>query len=129
MKISKHIKQWLVGSLLCLVLLPVQAARVADGLDAARQGNYSGALHFWQERAKAGDAQAQFNLALMYHGGLGVAADEIQALRWYQKAAQSGYPWAQEYMAIGYQEGWFGLKRDRRKAKRWFKQLGKSDYF
>jgi len=129
MNISGNIKRLIFGSVLCAALLPVQAASVADGFDATRQGDYSGALQFWQERARLGDAQAQFNLALMYHGGLGVKLDEAQALQWYQKAAQNGYPWAQEYMAIGYQEGWFGLKRDRKKSGRWFKQLDKKGYF
>ena len=31
---------------------------------------------------------------------------------------------AQEYLAIGYQEGWFGLKRDRKKSRYWYKKLG-----
>ena len=115
--------------MLCAALLPVHAATVVDGFDAARQGDYSSALQFWQERANAGDAQAQFNLALMYHGGLGVESDEAQALEWYQKAAQNGYPWAQEYLAIGYQEGWFGLERDHNKSRSWFKQLEKKGYF
>jgi len=129
MNISRYIKRLVVSSVLCVALIPVQAAAVDDGFDAARQGDYNGALQFWQERASLGDAQAQFNLALMYHGGLGVPSDEEKALQWYQKAAQNGYPWAQEYMAIGYQEGWFGLKRDRKKSKRWFKQLDKTGYF
>jgi hypothetical protein len=129
MCISRTIKQLIVGSTLCLALLPLHAATVDDGFDATRHGDYSSALEFWQERASSGDAQAQFNLALMYHGGLGVKPDESQALQWYQKAAQNGYPWAQEYLAIGYQEGWFGLERDRKKAKSWFKQLENKSYF
>lgn len=129
MNILNTIKRIIIGSVLCLALLPVQAAKHADGLDAARQGDYSLALKFWRVKAGQGDAQAQFNLALMYHGGLGVMMDEAQALLWYKKAALSGYPWAQEYMAIAYQEGWFGLKQDRKQSLRWFKQLNKNNYF
>jgi len=129
MTITSIIKQLIIVSALCVAMLPAQAASVKDGFDAARQGDFSGALQFWQDRARMGDAQAQFNLALMYHGGLGVKSDETKALQWYQKAAQNGYPWAQEYLAIGYQEGWFGLKRDRKQSKRWFKQLEKKSYF
>jgi hypothetical protein len=129
MSISSNIKQLMVGSVLCVALLPVQAAVVADGFDAARQGDYGSALQFWQERARLGDAQAQFNLALMYHGGLGVESDETKALQWYQKAAQNGSSWAQEYLAIAYQEGWFGLKADHKKAKSWMKQLDRQHSF
>jgi len=129
MKIISVIKQLIVGSVLCLSLSAVQAENSVDGFDATRQGDYSSALKFWQERASEGDAQAQFNLALMYHGGLGVEIDEARALEWYQKAAQNGYPWAQEYLAIGYQEGWFGLKVDHKKSKHWFKRLENKGYF
>ena len=129
MKIRSVIKQLIIGSVLCLGMSAVQAGNIVDGFDATRQGDYSSALKFWQERARAGDAQAQFNLALMYHGGLGVEMNEARALEWYQKAAQNGYPWAQEYLAIGYQEGWFGLKVDHKKSKDWFKRLESKDYF
>lgn len=120
------IKHLLLGAIMVMALAPVQAAqlKVEDGFDAARQGNYLGALDFWRERAKSGDAQAQFNLALMYHGGLGVERDEGKALYWYQQAADNGYSWAQEYLAIGYQEGWFGLQQDRKKSRYWYQQLG-----
>jgi TPR repeat protein len=119
----KHIRTLITALLLCLLVSPVMAGKTLNGFDATRQGDYSGALQYWRERAKAGDAQAQFNLALMYHGGLGVAADEATALRWYQKSARNGYPWAQEYLAIAYQEGWFGLKPDREKSRLWLKKL------
>jgi len=125
----KTIRALMTALLLCLTVSPLMAANAVDGFDAARQGDYSGALNYWQERAQAGDAQAQFNLALMYHGGLGVAVDEVAALRWYKKSAQNGYPWAQEYLAIAYQEGWFGLKPDPDKSHDWFKKLeGKGNF-
>jgi hypothetical protein len=128
MSLRKQIQACIAVLLLSLAVSPLMAAASPDGFDATRQGDYSGALKYWQERARAGDAQAQFNLALMYHGGLGVAMDEATALRWYTKAAQNGYPWAQEYLAIAYQEGWFGLKRDPDKSRDWLKKLEDRGY-
>lgn len=37
-----------------------------------------------------GNPQAQFNLALMYHSGAGVARNEAEAVAWYHKAAENG---------------------------------------
>lgn len=123
MKITYLVKYLLAALLLCLATLQVNAANVSDGFDATRTGDFEGALEFWQQRAKSGDAQAQFNLALMYHGGLGVEADEAEALKWYQKAAANDSDWAQEYLAVAYQEGWFGLDRNHKKSKFWYKKL------
>ena len=130
MSLRKQIRAITTVLLLCLAVVspPLMAAASQDGFDATRQGDYNGALKYWQERAKAGDAQAQFNLALMYHGGLGVAMDEATALQWYTKSAQNGYPWAQEYLAIAYQEGWFGLKRDLAKSRNWMEKLEERSY-
>ena len=106
----------------------VSMAETLDGFDATRAGDYQSALKFWQTRASKGDAQAQFNLALMYHGGLGVKANEAEAVKWYQTAAENNSILAQEYMAVAYQEGWFGLKRDPEKAKYWYKRLSQNGF-
>lgn len=93
------------------------------GLLASEAGNYEVAVNSWQPLAKQGDGAAQFNLALMYHRGLGVLADEAMAVEWYQKSASNGYPKAQEFLAAAYREGWFGLKKDPQKAAYWDQQL------
>jgi hypothetical protein len=90
-----------------------------DGLLASEAGDYDTAVSKWQPLAQQGDAAAQFNLALMYHRGLGVAHDEARAVSWYQKSAANGYARAQEFLAVAYREGWFGLPRDKAKADYW----------
>lgn len=45
----------------------------------------------WQKEAKAGDADAQYNLAYLYENGLGVPKDEAKALELYQQAANQGH--------------------------------------
>lgn len=128
MKIKHAIRCLLASLLFSMMFMQVHAGEVQDGFDAARAGDFKGALEFWQQRAEQGDAQAQFNLALMYHGGLGVEQSEAEALKWYQKAAANDSRWAQEYLAIGYQEGWFGLDRNRKKASHWYNELAKKGF-
>jgi len=123
MRILNLIKVLPLSLLLFSGSFQAQASMVENGFDAARQGDVSGALKFWENRAAKGDGQAQFNLAMMYHGGLGVEQSETVALKWYHEAAKNNYTWAQEYLAIGYQEGWFGLNRDKGKSVYWYKQL------
>lgn len=101
----------------------VQADSYSDAFAAAEKGNYDKALSLFIPLAEQGNAQAQFNLALMYHGGLGVKRSEQQAVVWYQRAATNGSKEAQEFLAVGYQEGWFGLPRDNRQASYWFERL------
>ena len=93
------------------------------GLLASEAGNYDAAVSSWQPLAKQGDGAAQFNLALMYHRGLGVVANEAVAVQWYQKSASNGYPKAQEFLAAAYREGWFGLQKDLQKAAYWDQKL------
>jgi len=93
------------------------------GLLASEAGDYAAAVGAWEPLASQGDAAAQFNLALMYHRGLGVAADEQKAVKWYQKSASNGYARAQEFLAAAYHEGWFGLEKNLQKSEYWSQQL------
>jgi len=45
----------------------------------------------WQKEAKAGDADAQYNLAYIYEKGLGVPKNETKALELYQQAIDHGH--------------------------------------
>jgi len=90
---------------------------------AAEAGDYTSATAQWNSLAQAGNPEAQFNLGLMYHSGLGGSMNEHEAVSWYEKAAQNGYPRAQEFLAVAYREGWFGLTRDLKKADYWLDQL------
>lgn len=101
------------------------AFTLQSGFDAARNGYYSDAASLFVPLANSGDAHAQFNLALMYHSGLGVGRDENEAVKWYLKAAESGSDMARTYLAVGYGEGWFGLQQDATKARYWQDRLTK----
>jgi len=101
----------------------VQAGDFADGFVAAEQGDYQKAASEWKSLAEHGNAQAQFNMALLYHSGAAGKIDEAKAVQLYRRAAENGYPQAQEYMVVGYREGWFGLKKDAKKAQYWEQRL------
>ena len=98
------------------------------GLLASESGDYAMAAIRWEPLAAEGDALAQFNLALMYHRGLGVQQNEAMAVSWYHKSAENGYSKAQEFLAAAYREGWFGLKQDHQKADYWNQQLENSSF-
>lgn len=90
-----------------------------SGFLAAESGDYTTAMKKWGPLAEQGNPVAQFNLAMLYHSGSGVPQSETQAIKWYTLAAENGYYKAQEYLAAGYAEGWFGLKINSKKARYW----------
>ena len=112
-----------IGVVLATLSLSVNASNYNEGFIAAESGNYKSALQEWGPLAEKGHAVAQFNLAMLYHSGSGISLDEKKAVEWYRKSAQNGYYKAQEYMAVGYREGWFGLPKDSKKAEYWEKKL------
>ena len=72
-----------------------------------------------QSKANQGDANAQFNLALMYKHGEGVPQDFKQAIQWYTKAAEQGDVDAQYNLALMYKNG-EGVLQDYMIAYAWF---------
>lgn len=102
------------------------AGDFANGFEAAEEHEYKRAIAQWEPLAKKGSPEAQFMLGTLYHSGLTGQVDEKTAVALYHKAAEAGHLVAQEYLAIGYQEGWFGLKKDRKKAKFWHKKVKKN---
>jgi TPR repeat protein len=95
----------------------------ADGFIAAESGDYEKAASKWMPLAEAGHPAAQFNIGLMYHSGIGVYFNEQEAVKWYKKSAENGFRPAQEFLVVGYTEGWFGLPKDKNKAKYWEDKL------
>ncbi len=48
---------------------------------------------------------AQSDLGLMHFGGQGVPVDEVEAVKWFRKAAEQGDAKAQYRLGIMYDEG------------------------
>ena len=83
--------------LCCALFVSAQAFGGAydDGVAAYDQGQYATALSLWLPLAEQGNVAAQYNVAVLYEKGLGVAQDYVAAARWYAKAAAQGDPEAQ----------------------------------
>ncbi len=112
----------LVGSVLSTMLffsMPASSDEFLNGFKAAEQHDYKVAVQKWERLAKRGDPNAQFMLGMMYHSGIAGEQDEVAAVNLYKKAAEGGNLVAQEYLAIAYKEGWFGLKVNKKQAKYW----------
>jgi TPR repeat protein len=73
------------------------------------------------QKAKQGDASAQYDLASMYSKGKGVVQDYKQAFTWCKKAAEQGHVWAQYGLGLLYHEGQ-GVPQDYKQAVYWYKK-------
>ena len=69
--------------------------------------------------AAQGDADAQYNLGVMYADGLGTAQDYLEARKWYRKAADRGDPLAQYNLGVMAASGQ-GAAPDNVEAHLWF---------
>ncbi len=56
-------------------------------------------------RAQQGEASAQWQLGIMYYGGLGVPKDYQEAVKWFRKAADQGFDDAQYNLGVMYAHG------------------------
>ena len=90
-----------------------------EGVNAYDSGDYTTALKEFAALAEQGDADAQFNLALMYTNGHGVPQDYKQAVKWYTKAAEQGDAEAQYNLGTMYAIGQ-GVPQDNVYAHMWF---------
>lgn len=74
-----------------------------------------------QARADGGEAQAQFEMGLVFERGmLGQEQDLKQAFRWYAAAAPQGHVSAQNNLATLYTRG-KGVERDYGEAVKWYR--------
>lgn len=94
-----------------------------------------------KKKAEAGDAQAQYNLGLIYNKGEGVTLDEekgkepweldwsnrgkklqTKAVEWFQKAAVQGHAEAQFRLGMMCYYGYEGVPMDKAKAAEWWQK-------
>ena len=92
-----------------------------DGVDAYIKGDYKTAFKEWQPLADQGDADAQYNLGLMYGNGRGVLKDDKQAVKWYRKAADQSVAEAQYNLGWMYANG-KGVLKDDKEAVKWYRK-------
>ncbi|MAA50667.1 MAG: hypothetical protein CMP83_10900, partial [Gammaproteobacteria bacterium] len=60
------------------------------GLKEFNKGNYELALDIWKPLANEGVSNAQYNVGLMHHNGLGTKQDFKKAYKWLLKSSEQG---------------------------------------
>lgn len=93
---------------------------LGGGYQSYLKGDYTAAYDEWLPLAELGDAEAQFNLGVLYDEGAGVERDMATAADWYRKAATQGFIDAQTNLGIMYYHG-LGVDRDHELAAHWFR--------
>jgi TPR repeat protein len=86
-----------------------------------KNNNFSAALVQYQKAADQGNANAQYNLGVMYANGQGVAKDDAQAASWYRKAAEQGSALAQNNLGSMYRYG-LGVTQNNAEAVKWYRK-------
>jgi len=72
------------------------------GQDGKVQHDYAGAAYWYHQASDHGEAQASYELAILYHDGLGVPADASQSFQLLQKAAEANYVPAMPLLSNAY---------------------------
>ncbi len=67
--------------------------------------DYAKAAKWFEEASHNGSSNAQYNLGVLYHQGLGVRKDTSKAIELYRVAASNNHPEALYNLAIAYVEG------------------------
>ena len=70
-------------------------------------------------RAEQGDADAQYDIGVMYSDGKNVPQDEAQTIVWFRKAAEQGHVDAQFCLGVMYEHG-LGVPPDNAQAVVWY---------
>lgn len=120
--ISQNLQRTLCFLAIVFGALPVTgfADEMSKGLTAYQAGRYDEAYQAWLPLAKKGDANAQFNLGLLYRNGFGVKQNDREALIWFSQAAQQGLLDAQYNTGLMYMEG-RGVATSKIDAFQWWK--------
>lgn len=80
------------------------------------------AAYWFTKAANQGNADAQYNLGVMYYNSYGVAQDKTKAVQWYTKAAEQGHAKAQYDLGLMYYIG-DGVAQDEKKAIEWLTKV------
>lgn len=88
---------------------------------------YTKAFEMFEKGAKAGYANAQLNLALMYYNNKYEIKNLEKAYFWLKKASNEEYDKAQYYMGIFYENGYY-VDKNLKTAIYWFKKSAKNAY-
>lgn len=92
--------------------------QLQEAMGAAKLSDFETALDIWMPLAEAGNAEAQYNVAIMNEHGEGIPEDKIAAQEWMRKAAEQHHPKAQQILGNYLFHGTAG-KVDKRESYKW----------
>ena len=78
--------------------------------------------------AESGDRFAQYELAKLYHWGLGLEKDRQQAFKWYKLSAEQGYPPSQTNLSSMYKRG-RGTEQNLELSSYWMEKATEQGFF
>jgi TPR repeat protein len=111
--------------------VPVKAPTSKDAVSQAQAaydaGDYSKAHELWLAEAGKGNAEAQFNIAVMYSRGESMKRDNAKAIEWYTRSAEQGYAPAQFNLGAAYMDGEI-VKSDEALAATWWLKAARQDF-
>jgi hypothetical protein len=97
------------------------AGPLEDGVAAYHAGDYEKANALWRPLADAGMPAAQQHIGVMFAEGKGVPQNDVEAARWFARAAEQGDALAQYDLGASFAEG-LGVKKDPDLAAKWFRR-------
>ena len=112
---------------LSLSAVPVAADTWDDAVAAYGSRDYETAMRLFRPFAEQGNADAQYNLGVMYNDGEGVAQDYGKAVHWYRKAADQDDAVAQAFLGLMYYQA-AGLEKNDEEAASWFRKAIANGY-
>ena len=92
---------------------------LSRAIDAMQRADFETSFVITEALAIEGDALARHFLGWHYHKGLGVTADDSKAVYWWQFAAESGIPEAQQGLGWAYEHG-RGIDQNIEQAYVWY---------
>ncbi|HEY6023801.1 MAG TPA: tetratricopeptide repeat protein, partial [Pseudolabrys sp.] len=107
-----------------LVLVAIAGAAGAgpleDALAARDRGDDATALRLIRPLADQGNAEAQYNLGVMYVAGKGVPRNGEEAAKWFRLAGDQGYAPAQYNLGVMHGSG-LGVPQNFGEAAKWYR--------
>jgi uncharacterized protein len=92
-----------------------------SGIAAFESKHFSQSMQALYPLAEAGNADAQYRVAIMCQNGLGVVPKPEEAVKWMRAAAEQGYAMAQHGLGFMYLEG-DCLDKEPAQAVHWFQK-------
>ncbi|UCC21718.1 MAG: SEL1-like repeat protein [Planctomycetota bacterium] len=81
----------------------------------------------WKRAAELGVREGQWLFARCFEEGFGVERNQVHAISWHIKAAEQGYPLAQNHVGSCYLNG-NGVPKDEAEAVQWYRRAAEQGY-